>query len=402
MSDHQNKIGQKIEQSEKQAEAPQTADTPKKPNLADILKRDAEELLKEAHQKGLLSKTTTDVVGVMVKLLIDRGIEPDKSPEALAEAAKVLIDLGAKKVSVGEQTLVFENEIDRRNAVLNGLSRSAVMPTLNYQSNVGTYGVEMRIDETNPEKPELVYHRGVLSKVQCWAENLIRKANDSNGGILANLFRKGKRSKIELEQSMEHVKELGLGGFRMENGLLMEEAADLRQGVMLDDLIRYQSGLDGQQNKFLDSLNKIEAIRSAGATLADIHQRSKVGIGEVLANDLVIKVEDGKISGSRLTLPDTAYAPEVDELEQKATDMLDFCFSLASAGLQTGGLEKAKEYMEAGLADYNLDMVKLAMKSLLKDRPAATGHNMVRLGFDRVKEKAAQFEEIRKVLAVLL
>ncbi|MCC7432165.1 hypothetical protein IT412_01430 [Candidatus Peregrinibacteria bacterium] len=363
-------------------------------------KSDVENAIDEAEKAALIPAKTATEINTLAARLVQSGEKLDENPEALDQAAKVLKEAGAVEKDIDEATLVLETDIDRKNAILNRLARTSNTPTANYQSNVGFYGVQARLDESKPGQPELLYHRGMLEELMCWAENKIRKANDLGGSLIGSLFRKGRREKVSIEQALIHSQELGLDGFRIENGLLVEDARDIRTGAMLDDVIRQDES--GQGNQFLKGIGKVEAIEAASLCLAETHKRSKVGIGEVLANDLVLKIEEGKLIGARLTFPDTCYEESVDQLEQKATDMLDFCFSLGSAGMQSGGLEKAREFISAGLSKYDLEMTKMAMRALLNERPAATGHNMVRLGYDRVKDKKVVFEEIRKIVDTIL
>lgn len=362
-------------------------------------KSDLENVINEAEKAALIQAKTAVEMNALAARFANSGDKLDENPEALDQAAKVLKEAGAVEKDINEATLVLETDIDRKNALLNRLARTANTPTANYQSNVGFYGVQARLDESKPGQPELIYNRGMLEELMCWAENKIRKANDLGGSLIGSLFRKGRREKVGFEQALIHARELGLAGFRMENGLLVEEVSAIRTGAMLDDVIRQD---ENTGNQFLKSIGKIEAIEAASLCLAETHKHSKVGIGEVLANDLVLKIEDGKLIGAKLTFPDTCYEESVDQLEQKATDMLDFCFSLGSAGIQSGGLEKAEEFIRAGLSKYDLEMTKMAMRALLKERPAATGHNMVRLGYDRVKDKKTVFEEIRKIVGDVL
>jgi len=160
-------------------------------------------------------------------------------------------------------------------------------------------------------------------------------------------------------------------------------------------------------SEFLQGLDPNEAMRATATMLQDIHTTSGRGVGEMLANDVVLQIEDGKIKGARLALPDLKFEEGVEAVEQKAYDVLDLCFSVGSAGLQTGGAEngeaKAKNNISTVLGNYNDAEVKAkALELASAGIPQCTMHNKVRFGFDRVENKEEAFEKVRAIAVDVL
>ena len=201
---------------------------------------------------------------------------------------------------------------------------------------------------------------------------------------------------------MDRAKELGLEQYFSINdqGKLVEQNEDIRQGIMLDDLLRFHQR-EEDEYQFLKGFEAqiSHALALTAEAVHAIHQQSGSGIGEVLANDIVLKVEEGQIVGARITLPDVAYRNEVEPLEQQATDLADLCFSLGSAGFQVGGEELARAHIQTVLENYDNDFVKTALKALVETRPHyGFITNRPRLGFDRVKNPKQTFEQVRAIV----
>ena len=317
----------------------------------------------------------------------------DKNPKALADAVDKLKEMGRQPVSNHGETIKAGNDTEKKIGELDMYLRSGNYKTANYESNVGIYGYSAT-EKVEGGSSTLEYRRSGLEKLIIMIENLISKADDRGGGIMENLNKPPIRSKIQLEEIETHAKELGLTNFSLnKDGILVEKADDLKSGAFLDDLLRLK-----KERPFLQKLSEMEAVKACSKTLATVHGSSKVGIGEVLSTDFVLQISENKITGARLTLPDKKYSADIPENEQKATDLLDFCFSLGSAGLQGGGKAMAEQYINEILANYPKgDITKEAAK-LIDKRPSPTSHNLVRLGYDRVADRETSFAQIKEML----
>ena len=324
---------------------------------------------------------------------------PEQNPRIVSLVSDQLKDWGFTVTDIDRGSLSLENENDKAVAKVNERLRKANMPTQKYKSNVGIYGFEVSGGQGWME-----YKKSAIHEVVDMFENLFRTAGDEGGNIFSALFKKGMRKKSGMDDIAKNVKELGL-----ENDFsvvkqgekvvgVRENVKDLKEGVFLDDLLR-KGGTDG----YLKNFDSVAAIQSAVGMVADVHKRSNRGIGELLGNDVVVKVNDGKIVGSRLTLPDVAYESHVVVEEQQAMDLLDFCFSVGSAGMQRGGEAQAKEYIEAAMNAYPHANVKAAMKKMVSaGKPHATVFNKTRLGFDRVQKKDNAWAKVRDLTLAAL
>ena len=333
--------------------------------------------------------------------LADNKIQIEKNTLVLAIATEQLRNWGFTVLKpISRETLKIENDTDEQVARINELVTTKKMPTINYVSNVGIYNMDVSLTPEGRVK----YEKSAISSLMDRIENLLRVSGDEGGNILTALFRTPKRRKASMNEIAKNVQELGLEGYftveRQGNEVssVSEDINDLKRGAFLDDLLRMQSG-----NTFLARLDPQEALKMTAQMIDGIHRKSGRGIGEVLANDIVLQVVDGKVVGVRLALPDVKYDNEVPNIEQKAYDILDLCFSVGSSGLQAGGITQANTNMKTILDNYPDAAVKAKMVELMaKGIPQNTVHNIPRLGFDRVQNKDVEFENIRKLCQNLL
>lgn len=322
------------------------------------------------------------------------------NPETYSFIREFLYSMGYTGFSdINEKSLVIENKADENMADLNKLvtrSKMSLAENANrdYKSNVGVYGFS-----ANVEGNQVRYTRSLIDKLVMAAETFIRKQGDLGGNLLASVLKKPIRRKASTKEIASNIERLGLSKFFEVSGeVIAENLEDFKEGVFLDDILRLN-----KESNFLKSLDPIAAIQAAGKIIKEIHENSGGGIGEVLANDILLRVKDGKIEGGRISMPDVSYDNEVGKVKQKATDMLDLCFSLGSAGFQNGDVQAAQKYIEAALIDYRDPDVWEEMEKLCATgAPFATPHNFVRLGFDRVKRKAEAFEGVRKIILAVL
>jgi hypothetical protein len=124
-----------------------------------------------------------------------------------------------------------------------------------------------------------------------------------------------------------------------------------------------------------------------------------------LTNDVVLQVKDGKMTGVRFGLPDMVYDEEIQPVEQKARDLLDFLMSVGSSGLQQNDTnddtESAKKNIQTALISYQDGEVKGKVKELVTagyPTPSYFDYNYGRYGFDRVTNREQNFEKIKELI----
>jgi len=81
-----------------------------------------------------------------------------------------------------------------------------------------------------------------------------------------------------------------------------------------------------------DGFDRFQALAESGKYIRNIHDDHS-GIGEVLANDIIFKEhEDGRVGEPVLNMPDIIFNKDknIGEKEKKATDILDFIFSVGA------------------------------------------------------------------------
>jgi hypothetical protein len=327
------------------------------------------------------------------------GQEEEQQTALVAGVSDVIAPYN-KGVGIDQNSLIAKDAVDKCNEAM----RRGTMPTDNYPSNVGYYGFDVLHDGNRT-----IYSQSGFGKLMLAVEKWFYKKRDS-GTLFGRSLREKLTGSGHPSQIIERVKKLGQQQYFSLNddGQLEEDNADLRSGASLDDLLRFQDRQESNYQFIRDLKGKIDDALVIGTrTIQKIHETSNGGIGEVLCNDLVLQVEGGEVIGARLTLPDTRYQEDVDALEQKATDLSDLCFSAGSAAFQVGGEAggetMAQRYIGKILSSYDDDMVKTALRSLVKSRPAY-GYftNRPRLGFDRVENPREAFERVRAIIIELL
>jgi len=328
--------------------------------------------------------------------VLSQSEHPDEDPKVLEKAIGLLEGWGFRRIDNDRRTIVAETKPDKQAAEINELVTQGKMPTINYKSNVGLYGFKVK-----PVEGGILYMKplAVVNRI----ENRLRVSGDRGGRVL-DFFRKGVRRRANLKEVKANINELGLDNyFTMTEEGIIETTRDISNGLMLTDL--FGEPKNPEDKAFLSQFDSKEAVKAAAGMVAKVHTESKRGIGELLTNDVIFNVQEGKMENPRLSLPDLKYHQGIDALEQQATDILDFVFSVGSACHKEGGelnIEEVRAHIKAILKGYdmqNTDMVKLAVKNLAKQgRPHLTMHNGIRLGFDRVKNKKEAFEQVRTIL----
>ena len=362
-----------------------------------------DELVHEVKQLGTNNETTVVTLGV---LKMFRPETDEEQQTALAEAASMALTPFDRGANIDEKSLVARDAVDYSNKKM----RSGNFPTGRYKSTVGYYGYEVQHQLDKDDKPlKTTYSQSKFGQMLLGLEKWMYRLRDSMG-----ITGRGLRTKLTgpgFEQAiMDHAKRLGqdeyysIGG----DGSLQEDTENLKNGAVLDDILRLQ-GRTEPEYKFIQELKPQidEILARSTQEVARIHQTADRGIGEVLCNDLIIQIESQekahKVKGVRLALPDVKYREDADVLEQKATDLADLCFSVGSAALQTGNLALARHYLEIVLAGYPDSLVKSALLAIIPTRPRyGYFSNRPRLGFDRIEKPRESFESIREIVMELL
>jgi hypothetical protein len=321
----------------------------------------------------------------------------DEDPRIYDLAARQLETWGYKKTDIHRSDMVLDTEQDKEAARLMELLRRGNMPTEKYSSNVGIHQFTTEIKDG-----KLVYKKTVTDTAVSQIENFLRIVGDTpemgtEVGMLRALYHDYVRQKVDMDKVAENINALGLTEYfesQMEGGKVVtisEKIDDVRSGAMLSDLLRLQA-----ESPFLAGLDVGDALAVATQMVEYVHQNSNRGIGELLGEDVVIQVKDGKIVGARLALPDMKYEDNVEEVTQKAYDLLDFCFSVGTAGMQKGGQIQAEFNIRTVLSNYKDPIVKAKVKELAHQAlPEQSMHNNARLGFDRVENKEKAYGIIR-------
>lgn len=336
--------------------------------------------------------------------LRDTSVQIEKNDLVLTIAVRQLNEWGYSAIKpIDGGSLKIESRTDEEAAKINELVTSSKLPFLSYASNVGIYNFETTVGTDG----KLVFRKTASNSLMDGFENVLRKSGDLGGNILSCLFSAGKRHKATAEEISKNIQELGLSDTFMVEGTgpdvsIKENIDDLKTGACLDDLLRMQDRVD-----FLKKFDQQEALKKAVEMIDAVHKRSGRGIGEVLANDIVMQVQNGELTGVRLALPDMRYSDDVPVADQKAHDLLDLCFSVGSAGLQAGGKDKGTDMATANIQTVLNNYSDTAVKNRMIEFTAAgipqnTLHNSVRLGFDRVENKDQEFENIRRIIGARL
>lgn len=328
----------------------------------------------------------------------DGGAQLENNEQVVGAVVEQLKKWGFTPQDVHEKSLVLDSQTRVLTAEANKLLTSGKYPTGKYPSNVGLYSSEIQYDEA---AGELVHTQGAKPAFFNLIENVTRGGSDNGIGTFSGLFRSNPRAKGNLDTIANNIKVLGLESHfsvvrKGEKVIeIREKAEDLGEGVFLDDVLRLAA-----DNPYLQQFDPKEGIALAAKLAKDLHGRSSGGIGELLANDVLLQVENGRFKGARLGLPDMRYSEKVDKLEQQARDVLDLCFSVGTAGYQTGGAKRMAEYIDDVIVNYgDVDVIKEVVR--LSSLNIPSNSLPVRYGFDRVKDPDKVHDEIHEAIQKL-
>lgn len=238
------------------------------------------------------------------------------------------------------------------------INRNKVPSNLGYKSMAEIFGGKLTTDEDG----KMVYDkRGLVSTLDRIGDPRVREVDDhvSNKDKLsvwrrnkrwffrhyftlhhARPFAKpeGKRYRAGKEETMAHIKQLGLEDYYGEHshGFEVKKPEIFTNGVNLFDIWRS----DQIHSPLLDKVDRFEALKQAVQYVRSVHDNHG-GIGELLANDIIFQdhAEDGTVSNPVLNLPDIVYNPRKNfgRHEQRATDMLDFMVGMSTEELRRSG-----------------------------------------------------------------
>ena len=306
----------------------------------------------------------------------------------IAEKAKAALDRlhATAKTDIDRKTLSTDTETQKLSEIHERV-RLGKLP-LPYDTNQGVYGYKTKVDGNY-----FIYEKGFTEKVLDTAEGVLMSADDLGWTALHSY-----RRKATVKEISARIKELGLeqryqttaNGFR-------ENINNYQNEVSLDDLLRYQ-GQPGYEA--LSQVNILDGIQQAAKLAANIHTTKKNYIGQFIANDILLNVKD-KQNPATLTLPDVISDNKSDILKKQATDLMDMCFSLGSAGLKNNGATGAENYINHFLESYSKEskgnFTLIALKSLLESGMPKFNplHNKMVYGFDRINDPQKAFEEVR-------
>lgn len=336
----------------------------------------------------------------LVKLVQTAGIHSKEEwaqhPMLLTFVDDQLTRWGYKPDKTAEKIARPESERDHVGNEINDSLKGGIVPTQKYKSKVHYFGE--KVTPYTEGKLEHKINNGPFDPEIRAVEAFLLELDDK---------RQLRRKAHNVNEVYENVESLGLTKyFQMDGGKLIENADDLKTGAMLDDVLRSQ-----KDSQFLHQVDPLEAIKASAAMITEVHrhvvQHGKGGgIGELTGNNVVLQLDNNaKITGARLTMLTSVYIDKGDKLclTQRATDLNDLIFCIGSAGIERGGEEAAKTYIETFLKNYKNNAVKDQARELLKSGiPAKTLHNITRYGFDHVNDKDKNFGRVREIALQIL
>ncbi len=339
----------------------------------------------EAHKKSLVRLLST-------MDLTNPNEKPEENVRVLRIVEEELKRKGYTMTPIDYQSLQNETAAEEKAARVNSLARKENMPTKKYRSNVGIYGFSTVIAGSR-----MSYFKTAMDKIMDKISDLLTTAGDSGGNIFEALFKKPIRKKADEQALARNVRDFGLDKhFTVTpGGRVHEDIEDVKKGAFLDDVLRLR-----KRHPHLQKMDPDKALAIATKMVAEAHRKGNRGIGELLATDIVLQVdENGQVKGSRLALPDMVYSDDISVLEQKATDLSDFLYSVGSAGFQLGSARQAEKNIRTVIQNYPNDTVRKKVVALIdQGRPHPTMHNKIRLGFDRVRNKNAAFRQVGAII----
>ncbi|PIV90608.1 hypothetical protein COW46_02185 [Candidatus Gracilibacteria bacterium CG17_big_fil_post_rev_8_21_14_2_50_48_13] len=291
----------------------------------------------------------------------------------------------------------MENQEDEEGKVLNSVLTKDTLPTGKYESDVGIYEWSAGIQGNS-----IIFQLSLLDRIVGAVARHVYRVDDnsfkslrhkaSEAEVYDNVIAMQLGSHFGYTPRIPRLMEL-YGGYESVP-YITELLDDYKDGVLLDDLLRKTD------RRYLGNFSAEEGIRMAGALVKEIHRCTGRGIGELLTNDILLRVdvqEDGTcaLKDARLTLPDSIYEEHVPTITQKSMDIVEFCFSLCSAALLKN--LDPQTFLQVFFDSYciNDELRSGVLQQLERGFPRQTFHNLIKLGFDRLQEKKKRFEDAR-------
>ncbi len=288
--------------------------------------------------------------------------------------------------------------IDTGRRKVSGVMSESLMPTEGYKSTVGVYGGRL----LNKEGKLVWDNTGVISKlIDRPGDIVLRNYDEHKVKDPLKLFRRHpeiffrflfpgpKRFRGNTAQVFENVQTLGLTdyyGLHL-NGIEIKKPELFQKGIILRDIYRS----DQINSEKLNGIDRFKALDKAARYIRSVHDKGP--IGEVLVSDIIFQGQEGdEVLNPILNLPDIVYSadkrfPKSKE-EQKATDMLDFLFSVGVEELRrSDNFDDVNKALKSVVDAYGRDEVIKASASLAKrGRLTLTGgafsqHSKARLGY---------------------
>lgn len=270
---------------------------------------------------------------------------------------------------------LFNKVGDSVNKVVN----ESYLPNKNFESTVGVYGGKLKVNENN----RMVFdNTGMVSKIDKFGDAVLRTYDEhmmkNPAEVLKNhpkwffkfLAPGTKRYRGDSEEIAENAKALGLDEYYDvspdNDGVEVKKQEIYTEGVALQDIFRS----DLINSEELKEVDRFEALKEASSYLNEIHTNANQGIGEVLPSDIIYREKNDKeVSKPVLNIPDIIYNKdkETSEIDQKATDMLDFLLSIGIEELRRSeDFESVNRAVETIVSNYDNEKVLNMVRSYVK------------------------------------
>lgn len=272
--------------------------------------------------------------------------------------------------------------LDRvRNLVASKVNESSLSTkeSLGYESTVGFFGGKLVSD---PEGKLVWDTRGLVSNIDRRGDWVLRTVDEHVMKEPLKMFLKHPREFIRFlfpgpkryrgsnQEIAQNAQRLGVDSYYGLNpwGIEVKKPEIFTKGIALQDIYRS----DQINSDILKAIDRFESLVSAAQYLKNTHDQFGP-IGEVLPSDIIFQSsENGKVINPILNIPDIIYNPEkypdpTKQLtERKATDILDFLFSIGLEELRRSpeNWDSAKQALNTIINNYGDETIIKAVKSL--------------------------------------
>jgi len=395
-------------------------------NLAEVVggNSEVEVVAPGSDAEGLPNEpdNTADVMSLrqeIANLEDTRGQIQKKSVEGEVSDIKKFPKTEEKKKSILGIKEAYHRVIDAVNSIV-GLPAKGVISSIPTQ--LRTYGGYFK-----KENGELRYYIGntFVNWVDRVGDKFFRTFDDHrarDGVMLKTLSIRGimdtikqvmtpKRSRRTVPEVWENIKNLELTDeFDISDDgeyLIIKNPDFFKKGIMLLDIVSPSGVEDPETQEKLKEYDLNEAIKMSSELLGKIHSQGSCGIGEFLPHDVMLS-ED--MTESRILPPDIVYYDNTSVNEQKALDLLDFCYSLVAVRLvelkksdntqsEKFHTSEALQLIQVVLDSYpRKDILDTALRLDNRGRFALSAHNNARLGFNDIDDAKDVYARIRATI----